>query len=342
MSMTPSVPDFKAGLKSFWQRPEGKTGALVLLATVCAGLYGASLLLPWAIAFATDMLHLAILGVSLFVVVYTVTNKTFRSIVSNLFQLSMRWTTSLLVEIDPIGILENTIDRMRENSEKLGKAVAGCNGAKVSVQSQMSKNSDAIRHAKSLADQADKQLAASHDTLMQQRFNLSKTMQLQEIGRRMHSNDKLQSILGQTTKMYNLLVRWQQLGEFNVENMQAEVNNAKEERKAILSAYAGMGFAQKLIKGDPEQMKMLNASLEYLATDNANKLGAMEDFARYSEKYLTSMDLEQGASSDDAEKMLNEYEHKLLSAGSTDQSTVQSTSVSNPVPVPRGDDPYWK
>lgn len=336
MSTTP-VPDFKAGLKSFWQRPEGKTGAAILLATALAGVYGLSLILPWLIAFTTDIVHLAILGVGLFAIVYTVTNKTFRSIVSNSFQLVMRWTTGLLIQIDPIGILENTLDQMQDNLRKLGTAVGSCNGAKTSVEQQINKNNGIINKARSIVAEADSKLRNTKDPLTTQRIQLSRSMQLQEIGRRMGSNDKLQSILAQTTRLYSMLTRWQQLGDFNVENTRAEIDNAKANRTTILAAYKGMSLARKLIAGDPEQLKMMNADLEFLAQDNAMKLGEMEDFARYSEHFLTTMDLEQGAAASDAEKMLQQYETKLLSAGSPDSIPTETVIdvKAEPVPVTR-------
>lgn len=327
MSLTPTTPDFKANLKTFWQRPEGKTGAVILLATILAGIYGFSMILPWMIALLANTVEAAALGGVLFVLLYTVSNKRFRTIVGNVFQLSMRWLTGIVVEIDPIGILENTLDKMQENLAKLSKAIASCNGAKVSVQNQIAKNNDVIHKAIGIKEQADQRLADRIDDLTKQRFMLTKQMELQEIGRRTHSNEKLQVILDQTTKLYGLLGRWRNLGEFNVENTRAEIENAKAERQTILAAYQGMGFARKLISGDPEQLKMMNQSLEYLAQDNANKLGEMEDFANYSEKYLNEMDLQQGAAASDAEKMLATYESKLLGAGGAEQQPAIPVNV---------------
>lgn len=330
-----STPQTNFSIKGFWQRPEGKTGMVVLVATVVAGLYGASLILPWAIAFATDALHLALLCGALFAVIYTVSNKGFRNLMGNVFRLGMRWITSAVIEIDPIGILENTVDKMKENAEKLARAIEGVNGAKTEVGRRISANEAAIKKATGLKEQADKQLLSARDTLSIQRLNLSKNMELQEIGRRLKSNEKLKQIYQQTDKLYTMLGRWQNLADFNIENTVAEVTNAKEERKTILAAYRGMGFAKKLIAGDSEQMKMFNASLEYLVEDNSMKLGAMEDFARYSEKYLSTMDLEQGASADDAEKMLAQYEEKLLSSGGTQVPQQMGVAKAELVPINR-------
>jgi hypothetical protein len=300
-------------VKSFWNRPEGKVGVIVLFTSIIAGLYGLSLALPWMIAFATDMLHLAIEGIALFGVLYTVTNKTFRNICSNVFQMSMRWMTGMVIEIDPIGILKNNLDRMRDRAEGLDKAIAGVNGAKKRLEMQIQTNADSIRHDNALCSQIDSKMQRTQDPLEQQRLILQKKTYLADAGRKMASNERFNKILAQCTKMYQMLTRWQQLAEFNIENTDAEIKNAQAERDTILASYKGLGFARKLIKGDPEELKMVNETLEYLARDNAEKLGAMEDFSRYSEHFLENMDLEQGANADEAEKKLAEYEKKLMS-----------------------------
>lgn len=335
MSLTPTPAFDMKTLKTFWERPEGKTGAAVLLASGCAALYGASLLLPWAIAFATDALHLLFLCIAFVGTVGVVTNKTFRSIVGNAFQLTMRWTTGLLIQIDPIGILKNNISQMEERNRELAKGIEGCAGAKKQLENQIASNEMAATHAKSIIVQADKQVEIERDPLRKQRLLLSKQGSLQEIGRRLHSNENLQCILQQTSRLYAMLTRWQNLAEYNIENARGEMQNLDAERKTILASYRAMGPAQRLIKGDPEQLKMVNASLEFLAEDNANKLGAMEDFARYSEKFLSNMDLEQGASAADAEKMLAEYEVKLLTAGTVETVPAEIVQESEAVPVAR-------
>lgn len=313
MSLTPSTPQFN--LKSFWQRPEGKAGMAVVLVSGIAGLYGFSLILPWLILLAADtLLFGAELGV-LALVLWVISNRTFRNNIKNIFQSVMRAMTSMLITIDPIGILENSVDDMEEQKGKLDTAIADVSGAKQKVRAQIDKNNGDVRHATSLKEQAEKSIAKASDALERQRYSLNMNLQLQEIGRKMHSNEKLQGVFNQTETLYNVLTRWQQLADFNIENTKGQVQNAKSERSTILASYKGMKFAQRIIKGDPEQLKLLNQDLEFLVEDNAQKLGEMEDFTRYSQKFLTDMDLEQGAAASDAEKMLAEYEQKLLSAG---------------------------
>lgn len=291
----------------------------------------------WPLVMTLLMNLFGIVGVVMGVVgsIFLLFNPTFRNVVGNGFRLIMRKVTGILVEIDPIGILKNTRDKMQENCAKLGKAVGNVSGALQLVTNRININISAIDKATGIKERADKDMAKETNPMQRQRYALSRSMQLQEIGRRLKSNEKLGAIKAQTTKMYGMLTRWQDLADYNVQNMTAEITNAEAERKTILAAYAGMGLAQRIIKGDPEQLRMMDASLEYLEQSNSEMLGEIDDFARYSDKYLTQMDLEQGASADQAEQMLARYESKLLSAGAPAETVPAQMPQSEGVLVAR-------
>src|ERR1700691_3397394 len=88
-----------AKLRSFWQRPEGKIGAGVLVVTTGLSLWGLYLALPFLIAMVSNTIELVGLCLALFGILYTVTNATFRTVVKNLFQSTMRlfaeWTVGI-------------------------------------------------------------------------------------------------------------------------------------------------------------------------------------------------------------------------------------------------------
>jgi hypothetical protein len=77
-------------LKSFWEKPEGKTGMLVAAAIVGVGLIGLYKILPWLIALAANTLHLMLLLGAIGVVLFLITNPKVRATASILFQLIMK------------------------------------------------------------------------------------------------------------------------------------------------------------------------------------------------------------------------------------------------------------
>lgn len=339
MSLTPTTPSFDAQtIKSFWNRPEGKTGILVILASVIAGVYGVSLILPWLILMLQNTIYAAFLTVALFGVVYTVTNKTFRSIIKNLFQLSMRWTTGLLVELDPIGIQKNYLDEMKLQKAKLDQGVEGCAGSKQGLETNIQNNVAAIKQNEGRVEVIDKRANNPNRTQIDRtKDGYDRDRFMNDIGRKITSNKNLQKTLDMTNGLYTMLQEMQQLSDYNIENLTAQIDNDQQERNAILESYKALSPAQKLIKGQPEQLAIFNASREYVARDNARMLGAMKNFSVISEKYVRGMEIDQSAAAAEAEKALAEMKQtmKLADGGSEKVPMYMGVAQAEPVPARR-------
>src|SRR4051812_41102665 len=119
MSIQPVAPGFLQKIpsnfspKSFWKRPEGPFGMVVLALIVFAGGYGLYVILPYLITLLENTLYAGVLVGVLAAVLWLVFNPTFRAAVRNLFQNGVRWFASWVVETDPIGILRNNLDDMK-------------------------------------------------------------------------------------------------------------------------------------------------------------------------------------------------------------------------------------
>ena len=134
MSLSPVTPNFSQSLqgytpKSFWKRPEGPFGMLVLVALIVGAGIGLYIILPFLIVLLTNTLYAAALVAVLFVILWLAFNPTFRTAVRNLFQNSVRWFASWVVETDPIGILRNNLDDMKKEQADLDQTLQRFAGA---------------------------------------------------------------------------------------------------------------------------------------------------------------------------------------------------------------------
>ncbi|HMX40958.1 MAG TPA: hypothetical protein PKD78_11540, partial [Saprospiraceae bacterium] len=90
--------------KTFWQRPEGVTGGLFMVAGLAAAAY---FLLPILTTIVWQGVNLAIgLGV-LAAIIYMVLDPKMRNLVWYMYKSVMRWITGIFVNIDPIGVLKS-------------------------------------------------------------------------------------------------------------------------------------------------------------------------------------------------------------------------------------------
>ena len=128
--MTTPVQDFSGSLpkKSFWGRPEGKTGLFFMLA-VLAGLgYVLVKFLPQIVAFASNLLGLVVTLLVLGAIIYMVLDPKMRTLVSYMYKSAMRKITSIFITIDPIGILKNYVEDLQDNLKKMGEQIGALRG----------------------------------------------------------------------------------------------------------------------------------------------------------------------------------------------------------------------
>lgn len=335
MSLTPVIPS-EIVTKSFWQKPEGTAGKIAI--AIGAGIIGLVFwffLVPFVVIILQNTFLALVYGTGTFIVGALLLHPKVHRLIGNVFRSTMRAITGFFIELDPIGMLKNVRDRANENLAKFGIAIEQVSGSKAKLEAKMKKNTTDALRARDLAKQAENKLATETDVLRKQNYLLSRSNQLQEVSRKERSNTKLREVYNTVVRLYNMLTRVQMYTEYTVTNLNGTIENAEAERDTILSAYRGMSFAKKLMHGDPQDVQAMNDTLNYLADSNATMMGEMEDIFRYGEKFITNMDMEQGADMSDAEAILAQFDAKLLTAGVPTQTVPMSMPQADGVLVAR-------
>jgi hypothetical protein len=345
MSIQPVTPGFTPRLpnnfspKSFWQRPEGPFGVVALILMVLAGAYGLYVVLPLLITLLENTLYAALLVGALAAILWLVFNPTFRTAVKNLFQSTVRWFASWVVETDPIGILRNNLDDMKKEKNNLDQTVQRFSGSEERLQRNIAAKQDEINNLGRKAAKAEQLSAAASDPLEKERLSLERQTFLEKAGLLMQGVKQLQALEGETSKMLGTFQHWSQIADSKIQRTENKVNFLAEQRKMILDAKATLGVGQRLLRGSPEQLKMVDMALEYLEDDTSRTLGEIREFSRYTDKLLTEEQIESGAAADEAAARFAEFSQKLLTAGNqpsgVDMIDVPGINGAEKVAVPR-------
>ena len=324
MGLTPVPPNFSSNLqgytpKSFWKRPEGPFGMVALAAVVGAAGVGFYLILPFVIALLANTLEAAGLAAALIAVLWLAFNPTFQTACSNLFKNSVRFFASWVVETDPIGILRNNLDDMKKAKYALDQTVQRFAGSDERLKRSIVAKGEEINGLGRKAARAEQMAAAAQDPMEKERLMLQRQTFLEQAGMLMQGVKQLQALEDQTSKMLSTFQHWSQISDSKIQRTENKVNFLAEQRKMILDAKATLGVGQQLLRGNPEQLKMVDMALEYLEDDTSRTLGEIREFSRYTDKLLTNEQIESGAAADDAAAKFAEFNQKLLTSGS--QST---------------------
>jgi hypothetical protein len=333
MSITPSTPtSLGEDIKSFWSRPEGKTGMIVIAIAAAAAVYGWAQIVPFIVSMLADTLHMVYLAAILAAVLFVI----FSSRTHLMFRLIMRWITSLIIDIDPIGILKDHLSQMRKRRDVMSQQISNVSGQIQYLKNIIDKNSALAGENMRLAAHAKKIATTSTDQNEQLRMALQMKAKANQAGRLQKSNLSYQQLLNKLQNIYDLLSKWAVHIDFYIEDTDNEVKQAEIEYKTINTAFRAYRTALAVIKGNGDEKEIYDQTMEKLAEEAGRKLGEMEDFQRLAQNFMDTIDLENGAVETDALEKLDAYEQKLLTSGATDTAFLLPGATAAPVPVPAG------
>ena len=283
--------------KSFWKRPEGITGLIFLAALLALAAY-LVITLPWKAIFA-NTLYMAGTLAAIALVVFLVTDKRLRTLLSYAYKGLMRKITGVFVQLDPIGILKSYVESLQKNIISMREQIGKLRGQSRRLQTLISDNAKEIDNQLKIAAAARKQNT-------EQAFILAsrKAARLQE------SNEKYQVLLQKIDVLNRVLNRMHDNAEVLLEDTRDQVSLKEQERKAIRASNSAMKSAMSIISGDPDQRAMFDMAMEQIAEDVANKVGEMERFMELSANFMNSVDIQNGVFEEKGMQMLEEWEQR--------------------------------
>lgn len=315
--------------KSFWQRPEGITGALLLAGIAAGGLWWLNRMLPTLIELASNTLYLSAMLAAMAGVVYVVLDPKMRNLVWYLYKSFVRSITGLFVQIDPIGILKSYISDLEKNLKNLSKQIGALRGQMRQLKGTMDTNNADIQKNLTVANKA-KQSGDDKNTALSAR----KAARLQE------ANAKYDVLYNKMEVMYRILTRMYENSEIMLEDTRDQVNIKEQEYKAIKASHSAIRSAQSIMKGSPDQRAMFDQALEALANDVSTKVGEMERFMDTSRNLMDTIDLQNGVFEDDGLRLLEKWEREspLLSSNEMpSKNKAESLDISKPPKEPLKD-----
>ena len=288
--------------KTFWQRPEGTTGMIILAGLLIAGGYLLYTALPVLIGLAANTLYLALMLLALAAIVYMVLDPKMRNLVGYMYKSFMRWLTGLFVQIDPIGILKSYVEDLEDNLSKMNKQINKLRG-------QMHKLKEIIFNNKK-AIEDNLQLASKAKETNKQSMMILKS---RKAGRLKESNMRLEDLYRKMEVLYRVLSKMYENSEILKEDIKDQVAVKEQERKAIHASHSAMKSAMNIISGNKDARYMFDMALEAIADDVSQKVGEMERFMDMSANFMDSIDLQNGVFEEEGLKMLEKWEQEGIS-----------------------------
>jgi len=308
-------------IKTFWQRPEGTPGMIVMAAIIVGAGIGLYHILPFLITLLTNIYTALALIAGLGVIFVLATDKRFRTLLWYFYKLAMRKMTAAFIQIDPIGILETYVEDLHKKSHKMSEQITQLSGQRGKVKRQIDNNTQEMKENIEKAKSAQSQ----------GKSKASVTLYSNKAARSEATNQKLINLYRTMGILEEVIKKMHKASNFMIEDTDDKVKHMKIEREAVLKSHSVMKSAKSIIAGDNDKKMLFDQAMEYVVDDIGMKLGEMDSFMEQSQSFMENMDIQNGVFEARGEKMLEEWDNKintiLLEEG-TDYSIIDSLNSS--------------
>lgn len=295
--------------KSFWQRPEGKTGILFLIAGIIGAGYLAMIALPFILTMLQTAFMTGVLAVAIAVPTILLMDNNFRLKLKALYQITMRKFTGWVVELDPIAIVEGYLRTLEKSLETMSNQLDLLHGQETKLNTKINNNKSEVEKHLTKAHYAKDKCATLDPNSAQGRDYLSlASLEANKAARLKESNEKLMVVLNKISGLRGVLEKMYSSAKFVLADMTDEVKIKKEEREAILTGSSAFESAMKVLDGNKDEKALFDESMEFMATDMGNKIGRIERFMENSGNILTNMDVEKEMFDNKGLLLIDEWE----------------------------------
>jgi hypothetical protein len=217
-----------------------------------------------------------------------------------------KWLTSQFIDIDPIGILQTFVARLKEKLKEMEEAIGSLQGQRDQLGAFIAKNEQERLHELQRAKNAKRLVEAGGDNASEMRGQLA--LSGRQAGRLETSNKTLSQLLGRMDKLLAGLKKLRDTSSVLCQDIEAEVKVKTEEYKMITRGFAAFKHAQKMMASGGAEKELYDETLNRLADNYNEKMGQIEYFMEVSKSMINGADLDNMAYEDSALQQLEKWE----------------------------------
>lgn len=292
--------------KSFWRRPEGKTGLFFLFIFIILIVLGIRMdfftsLLENLISNLGETVAIAILFLFLFFITLLLIYKRTRQLIWYSFRNLMRWLTGFFIQLDPIKTLETYVQYLYKELRTMQENISRLNIQISKIDGVISKNSMEMKQSINIAEQAKKQNKLEIVTINTRQY-----------GRLKESNKKYDDLKKRMLKLSDILNKIEKNATYLVKDTENEVKMRKQEAVAINAGHTAMRKASKILNNDTDKKRKFDIATEKIADDVYKKIAEIEKYIDLSADVIDSIDIQNIMFEQEGLDMLEKMEKEKL------------------------------
>lgn len=306
-----------------------KTGTTIITLALLGlmagtGIYFWGLIVPFLIDCVSNTLKLAGLVAALGALAFVTLDPHMRTLWLYAYKSATRWLTAQFIDIDPIGILNTYVSRLKERLEQMQEAIGSLQGQRDQLAEYIQKNEAERIHELQRAAQAKKLVEKGGVNAIEMRGQMA--LSGRQAGRLEVSNKTLTVSLTRMDNMLRQLKKMKDTSDILAQDIEAEVKLRTEEYKMIQKSFGAFKLAQKVMASGGAEREMYDETLNRLADNYFEKMGQIDVFMEASKSMINGADLDNMAYEESALAQLEKWE-KEAAATDASASTGPQTRV---------------
>ena len=309
--------------RSFWSRPEGILGMIVLAGLAGFSLYHFNAILEFLIRATSNLLELALLLGALGVLIFLFTSRDVRTAVFFLFKSLMRTLTGTVIQLNPIAIMKIYVDDLKQKRQKMQGQIDTLAGQLVKLNKKINENNEQIKQKFAEANKAQ---AMSDRPGMKEQAQLA-TIEgagLQEM------NEKLAPLQRNMKTVLAFMEKVNTSADYIIKETEIKVRLKETEYQIVKEGSNALKTAVSIFKGDPDKRFYFDQSMEYIQDDMSQKLGEMKRAMDLSMDFINGVDIQNGILSDKGQALLEAYNKGEFSIVQLDAPSANPITAAQP------------
>jgi hypothetical protein len=314
--------------RSFWSRPEGMLGMIVLAGIAGFGLVYFNRIIEFLIRVTSNVLELSLLLGALGVLIFLITSRDVRTAVFFLFKSLMRSITGTVIQLNPIAIMKIYIDDLKKKRQQMQGQIDTLAGQLVKLNKKINENNETIKQKFAEANKAHS---------MTDRPGMREQAQLATIegAGLQEMNEKLFPLQRNIKTVLAFMEKVNQSADYIIKETEIKVRLKETEYQIVKESSNALKTAVSIFKGDPDKKFYFDQSMEYIQDDMSQKLGEMKRAMDLSMDFINGVDIQNGVLSDKGVALLEAYnkgEFKMVQLDSPKANPITAPQPGLPNP----------
>lgn len=295
--------------KNLWKRPGGTFAKVTGWAAIIAMVFAfCKYALPFMVAAAANLLVLIAELVALFVVLYILTSKEFRRAVSLTWLQIMRKLYGLIVNIDPIAILQNGINEMRKQMDTVHENVTRLQTVLESMKTKLNEYKSKFENNIAKRDVIMKKIKSLTDENEVLKYKAKLQLLNNDITRGEAQIRAQRERIVTSEKYLEIMKKLEIATDYKVRDAQSELSYRKDEYEQAKAQQKAMSSITSILKGSLTRSMEEELAMEQISNTINTSIAEINRLLDGSNDILVNFELNSEVSSAKADEIVKMFD----------------------------------